>query len=136
MNTIRDQSMVALYGSSAANGVIMVQTKSGSAAVSPAPITMPYLESVNAMRVNFHDDAFWQPKLTTDAMGKASFDISYPDDITNWKTFLSLKGQKILQILRNCKLNPSKLFQPIWLSRDSLFGVIDLWRWDGSLIIY
>ncbi|WP_223583625.1 alpha-2-macroglobulin family protein [Sphingobacterium sp. GVS05A] len=94
LNTIRDQTMVAMYGSSAANGVIMVQTKSGSGSVSPAPITMPYLESGNAMRVNFHDDAFWQPKLTTDAMGKASFDISYPDDITNWKTFFIAKGAK------------------------------------------
>ena len=46
------------------------------------------------MRVNFRDDAFWQPKLTTDAQGKVNFEATYPDDITNWRTFFIAKGSK------------------------------------------
>ncbi|SHN29226.1 alpha-2-macroglobulin family protein [Chitinophaga sp. CF418] len=41
----------------------------------------------NSLRTNFRDDAFWQPRLRTDANGKASFDVTFPDDITNWKTY-------------------------------------------------
>lgn len=91
-NVIKDQSMLALYGARAANGVVMVQLKAGTAAVAKGAGDMPYLESGNTMRVNFHDDAFWQPKLTTDAQGRAHFEATYPDDITNWRTFFIAKG--------------------------------------------
>lgn len=94
INTIKDQSMLSLYGSRAANGVIMIQTKSGTSVGAKGAVEMPYLEAGNTMRVNFHDDAFWQPKLTTDAEGKASFEATYPDDITNWRTFFIAKGAK------------------------------------------
>ncbi|MBS1659420.1 MAG: carboxypeptidase-like regulatory domain-containing protein [Bacteroidetes bacterium] len=40
----------------------------------------------STLRTQFHDDAFWQPRLRTDANGTASFSVVYPDDITNWKT--------------------------------------------------
>jgi hypothetical protein len=94
LNVIKDQSMLALYGARAANGVVMVQIKAGATVASKGSVDMPYLESGNSMRVNFHDDAFWQPKLTTDAAGKASFEATYPDDITNWRTFFIAKGSK------------------------------------------
>ncbi|AIM37029.1 hypothetical protein KO02_10240 [Sphingobacterium sp. ML3W] len=94
VNTVKDQSMVALYGAKAANGVIMIQTKTGTAPATQTNAAMPYLESGNTMRVNFHDDAFWQPKLITDAAGKASFETTYPDDITNWRTIFIAKGVK------------------------------------------
>ncbi len=94
VNTVKDQSMIALYGARAANGVIMVQTRTGTVAAVQPNVSMPYLESGNTMRVNFHDDAFWQPKLKTDAAGKASFQTTYPDDITNWRTIFIAKGIK------------------------------------------
>jgi hypothetical protein len=39
-----------------------------------------------SMRRNFRDDAYWQPRLSTDGSGKASFVARFPDDITNWNT--------------------------------------------------
>ncbi len=94
LNVIKDQSMLGLYGARAANGVVMVQMKAGASATSTGAVDMPYLESGNTMRVNFRDDAFWQPKLTTDVQGKANFEATYPDDITNWRTFFIAKGAK------------------------------------------
>ena len=48
----------------------------------------------NSMRSNFHDDAFWQPKLKTGIDGKTSFEVEYPDDITNWDTYFIAIGGK------------------------------------------
>ncbi|HEY4286330.1 MAG TPA: alpha-2-macroglobulin family protein [Puia sp.] len=41
----------------------------------------------SVLRTHFRDDAFWQPRLRTDANGMATFNVQYPDDITNWTTF-------------------------------------------------
>jgi hypothetical protein len=58
-----------------------------------AKITAPKIAGDNetdiftgSMRRNFRDDAYWQPRLTTDASGKTSFIATFPDDITNWNT--------------------------------------------------
>ncbi|HTI91094.1 MAG TPA: alpha-2-macroglobulin family protein [Puia sp.] len=40
----------------------------------------------STLRTHFRDDAFWQPRLRTDANGMATFTVVYPDDITDWKT--------------------------------------------------
>lgn len=82
----------AIYGARAANGVIIIKTKGGSA------ITLPSGELVQqqgAMRTNFSDYSIWQPKLLTDASGKASFTVKFPDDITNWNTqLIAMNGRK------------------------------------------
>jgi hypothetical protein len=50
----------------------------------------------NTIRRNFRDDAFWQPMLRTDENGKASFDVVFPDDITNWSTcYVAFGGKKM-----------------------------------------
>jgi TonB-dependent SusC/RagA subfamily outer membrane receptor len=89
---LKDADATAIYGSRAANGVIIIKTKGGSA------ITLPSGELVQqqgAMRTNFSDYAIWQPKLLTDASGKASFTVKFPDDITNWNTQLvAMNGRK------------------------------------------
>lgn len=41
----------------------------------------------STLRRHFRDAAFWQPQLRTDAGGLASFNVQYPDDITNWRTY-------------------------------------------------
>lgn len=41
----------------------------------------------STLRTHFRDDAFWQPQLRTDANGLVHFNVKYPDDITEWKTF-------------------------------------------------
>jgi len=54
--------------------------------------TVP-IPSINApmtgstIRRRYRDNAFWQPRLRTDAEGQASFTVQYPDDLTSWRTF-------------------------------------------------
>ena len=47
-----------------------------------------YSEYENAYRQNFKDYAFFLPDVTTNADGRATVHIEYPDDITAWKTTL------------------------------------------------
>lgn len=42
----------------------------------------------SSMRKNFSDYAYWQPTLRTDKQGKASFEVTYPDDVTMWKSYV------------------------------------------------
>lgn len=46
------------------------------------------------IRNYFTDNAIWQPKLRTNKKGKASFEVTYPDDITSWKTLAIAYGKK------------------------------------------
>ena len=72
-----------LYGSDAEAGVIIVTTN--KAALTGGDLSPEGFQS-NNLRRNFHDDAFWQPRLRTDTSGHASFEVTFPDDITNWRT--------------------------------------------------
>ena len=52
-------------------------------------------DKVNTLRRNFHDDAFWKPRISTGSDGHASFEITYPDDITSWNAhFIAVGGMK------------------------------------------
>jgi TonB-dependent SusC/RagA subfamily outer membrane receptor len=85
INTLKDAAARAIYGQRGANGVIVIITKkkTGEATADGAP-----QGTEQSLRKNFSDYAYWQPKLTTDAQGKASFTATFPDDITNWRTFV------------------------------------------------
>lgn len=76
-----------IYGSRAANGVIIITTKKAAAvknSLDEKPIeAMPG----NSLRTHFRDEAYWFPSLRTNANGKANAIVVFPDDITNWKTF-------------------------------------------------
>ncbi|MFL5811925.1 MAG: alpha-2-macroglobulin family protein, partial [Flavisolibacter sp.] len=50
--------------------------------------------AANSLRKNFRDYAYWQPRLRTDENGRASFKTIFPDDITNWRTFVIAMGNK------------------------------------------
>jgi len=51
------------------------------------------VSKTNSIRNNFSDYAFWQPRLRTDKNGKAVFNVTFPDDVTNWQTFvLAMNG--------------------------------------------
>jgi len=78
---LKDAEATALYGSSGANGVILIKTNKANEALS-ADGSMAATEQ--SMRRNFSDYAIWQPKLITDESGKASFTVKFPDDITSW----------------------------------------------------
>ncbi len=72
-----------IYGSNAAGGAIIITTKR-AANGQPAPGAQPG----NTLRHKFRDDAWWQTTLRTDKDGKVSFPVQFPDDITNWNTFV------------------------------------------------
>ena len=74
----------ALYGSVAAGGVIIIGSKGG-----PASLTAELpVDEAGAIRDNFSDYAFWQPRLVTDRNGKATFPVTFPGDITSWNTYV------------------------------------------------
>jgi len=93
LELLRDESLTAIYGSRAVNGVIMITTK-GTATFSIPTLTsgkdddtllFPQgMENASSLRSNFSDAAFWRPALVTDRNGRASFRAVFPDDITRW----------------------------------------------------
>ena len=68
INILKAAAATAIYGSRAANGVVVITTKT------------------TTFRKDFRDYAFWQPDLYTDKKGHVSFGVSYPDNITGWRT--------------------------------------------------
>ncbi|NML19873.1 TonB-dependent receptor plug domain-containing protein [Pseudoflavitalea sp. G-6-1-2] len=73
-----------LYGAKAAEGVILITTKK----VQKDNIgDVAEARPGNSLRTKFRDDVYWLPKLRTDHQGKASADVTFPDDITRWKTW-------------------------------------------------
>jgi TonB-dependent SusC/RagA subfamily outer membrane receptor len=86
ISVLKSAAAVALYGSRAANGVVIINTKKKN---EPAPANGTSPGDELTLRKNFADYAYWQPKLTTDAQGRASFTTTFPDDITNWRTFVA-----------------------------------------------
>lgn len=95
MNILKDASATAIYGSRAANGVVMIETSALHASKNEEKgEEIPLMESSNYMRRNFHDDAFWQPQLRTNENGEARFQVTYPDDITSWNAHFIAVGNK------------------------------------------
>lgn len=83
MSVLKGDAAAAIYGSRGANGVVMITTKKkGSITATGTP------GQQQTLRTNFSDYAYWQPKLKTDAQGKVSFNVVFPDDITSWNTLV------------------------------------------------
>lgn len=80
-----------LYGARAVHGVILITRSRNSSEIINNVEGAP----TNSLRRNFRDDAYWQPALKTDASGKVRFSTTFPDDITNWRTFaIAIGGKK------------------------------------------
>jgi TonB-dependent SusC/RagA subfamily outer membrane receptor len=94
IEVLKSEQAVSLYGSRAANGVILISTRPGvtneQLLQMPLP-DAPQLVSIegstpgSSLRKNFRDYAFWQPNLRTDKKGMAKFSATFPDDITGWR---------------------------------------------------
>ncbi len=84
MELLKDAAATAIYGSRAANGVIIIKTRKGSKDSNP----LDKIESMGCttLRTHFSDQGFWQPALTTDKEGKVRFAVTFPDNITRWQT--------------------------------------------------
>ncbi|MEL7144868.1 MAG: alpha-2-macroglobulin family protein [Bacteroidota bacterium] len=98
----------AIYGAQAANGVLIITTKNGNRQKNLSFADGSTLRG--SIRKNFHDDAFWEPRLVTDDRGKATFRVKFPDDLTNWKLhFVATASRR-----RTGKASGSiKTFQPV-----------------------
>jgi TonB-dependent SusC/RagA subfamily outer membrane receptor len=99
---IKDASAAALYGSRAANGVIIINTGQKNLKNLLPPENPVFEEGFmeatmqqNSIRSRFSDEAYWQPRLTTDKYGKAKFSVTYPDDVTSWDAhFIAIDRKK------------------------------------------
>lgn len=85
MSVLKDAAATAIYGARAANGVILITSSKAGLLAAANQETLP--AEANSLRSNFRDDAFWQPRLRTNEKGETSFKVTFPDDITNWKTY-------------------------------------------------
>ena len=70
MSVLKASEAVGIYGIRAVNGVIVITTK------------------MKTNRKDFRDYAFWIPNFFTDKNGKAVVEVTYPDNVTGWKTYV------------------------------------------------
>ena len=92
LSNLQGSAASAIYGSRAANGVVLISTKTGNR---KKRLIGEEAELRGSIRKNFHDDAFWQPKLVTNRQGEVNFKVKFPEDLTNWKLhFLAAASRK------------------------------------------
>lgn len=106
IESLNSESLVAIYGSRAANGVLVLTSKDGivnnillNENEKGSQLSNQFDQiatEANSIRSNFSDEAFWLPKLKTDSNGRAKALVKFPDDITKWKAFAYAMGEKKL----------------------------------------
>lgn len=97
----------ALYGSKAANGVILISTK--------GPLVLPKPEEpVIKIRKDFSETAFFYPQLHADAEGFFKIDFTMPESVTqwNWKLLAHTKDAKFIFAERNIITQLPLMVQP------------------------
>jgi TonB-dependent SusC/RagA subfamily outer membrane receptor len=105
ITTLKDATALTLYGSRAANGVIIINTKGFDPKM---------------LREDFRDYAVWQPNLVTDNNGEAKFTVTYPDNITSWQTYVvgmdkKRRITKAMKLVRSFKPMMAQLSGPQFL---------------------
>ncbi len=104
IEVLKSAEATALYGSRGANGIILISTKPGTTSAQLLAMKLPQALSIppidgnlpgSSIRSNFRDYAFWKPTLRTNKNGEASFQATFPDDITGWDIYvLGMAGKK------------------------------------------
>lgn len=102
IQVLKDPKATAIYGARGANGVVLINTGGVFLATkAPGLLGADYdaafaetASQASSIRNNFSDYAFWQPELVTDKQGKASFKVTFPDDVTSWQTFYLAMNRK------------------------------------------
>lgn len=116
VHVLKDAAAVSLYGSRAANGVIVIETGQvdlvNASDAERLDLTIGFPDATlqeSSIRSRFSDEAFWQPSLVTDRKGKAKFTVTYPDDVTSWDLhFIAVEGKKT-----GVKSTQVKSFKPL-----------------------
>jgi hypothetical protein len=104
IKVLSEQEATQMFGIKAKNGAVLIELEK-DALLSTLntqdentvfdEVFFENMHSSNSLRQNFSDAAFWQPKLKTDRNGAASFEVTFPDDVTNWETYyLAMNGNK------------------------------------------
>ncbi len=141
ISTMKGSTAAALYGSRAADGVIVITTKNKKLRqeeeLSEFDISQKSEES--AIRKTFRDYAFWQPSVKTDKNGIATFVVTYPEDITSWENHFLAMGRKksgqLKTITKAYKPIVARLRAPQFLIQNdvsTLFGEVA--NYSGSEI--
>ncbi len=84
---LKDAAAIALYGSRAANGVVIITRKAGSKQKADKATPTEAFTQEGTLRNHFSDMAFWRSGVKTDINGVARFDVTFPDDVTAWNTY-------------------------------------------------
>lgn len=87
IEVISDSAALAVFGPGAAE-VVLITTKAGGKGMAFDAAFLEGAAEASSIRSHFSDYAFWQPRLRTNAEGKATFRVNFPDDITQWRTFV------------------------------------------------
>jgi TonB-dependent SusC/RagA subfamily outer membrane receptor len=87
MDVLKDASSAAIYGSRAANGVILITTKEGAK-------MQQMLQQVEA-RTNLKETAFFYPNLYTDSLGNVTLSFTSPEALTKWKLLVLAHSQDL-----------------------------------------
>ena len=94
VEVLKDAAAIAIYGSRAANGVVLITRKTTANAKKANDAMQSGIQQEGALRNHFSDMAFWKPALLTDANGVARFNVTFPDDVTSWNTYYYAYGAK------------------------------------------
>ncbi len=89
IDVLKDASAAAIYGSRAANGVVIITTKEGvqqEAAMQAAQAQV---------RRNLQETAFFFPKLYTDENGDVRLSFTSPEALTKWKLLVLAHTQDL-----------------------------------------
>ncbi len=130
IKVLKGEEAVALYGSQAIRGVIIITTSKLNRQLISNNTTFNDTQSAeHSMRSNFSDYAYWKPELVTDKNGNASFTVDFPDDITNWRTFvIGMDGKKhsgqMESSIKSFKSIISNLAVPQFMTNEDTINVI------------
>lgn len=81
---------------------------------------MSNMMGASGMRRSFRDWAIWEPNLWTGNDGAASFNVTYPDNLTSWKTYVLAMNRdgytgRVMRITRAFKPLSAQLLLPRFL---------------------
>lgn len=105
---LKDAEAVAIYGSRASNGVLIISTK--------GEIVLPALkqEPVLKIRSNFNETAFFAPAIHANKEGYYTFSFTMPESVTewNWKLFAHTKSATFIYAERKLVTQLPLMVQP------------------------
>ncbi len=104
---LKGADATAVYGSRAANGVILISTK--------GPLQLPQIEEPPVIvRKNFSETAFFIPQIHADAEGYYNIMFTIPESVTewNWKMLAHTKDAKFMEAQKNIVTQIPMMVQP------------------------